>query len=225
MNQSIKASTQDHLGLEDVSHNLILKKDGSAAMALQVSAVNFGLLSEDEQDAIIYSYAALLNSLSFPIQILIRSQKKDISDYVKLLQKQEQSQTHPILKKRINQYRRFIENIVKERRVLDKKFYIIIPFSHADLGLNPGTNISSLDKSYLLQKAINTLEPRRDHLLRQLARLGVAAKQLSTQQLIQLLYAIYNPDSGDGFQAVLPEQYQSPLVQSTTPPPQSEASS
>ena len=216
MTQSpIKSSTQDHLSIEDVSHNLVFLKDGSAAMIVQVSAVNFGLLSEEEQDAIIYSYASLLNSLSFPVQILVRSQKKDISDYVKLLVNQEREQPSLQLKQRINQYRRFVENIVKERRVLDKKFYIIIPFSNTDLGVTLNKN-SKVDKNYVTQKALSTLEPRRDHLLRQFSRLGLMAKQLSTQQLIQLLYNMYNPDSVEGIQPVSPKQYESPLIQSST---------
>ena len=72
----IKASTQDHLDIEDVRDNLALLRDGSACLILQTTAVNFSLLSESEQDATIYAYAGLLNSLTFPIQIIIRSQKK-----------------------------------------------------------------------------------------------------------------------------------------------------
>lgn len=221
----IKATTQEHLEILDIINNIILLKDGSAALILSINAVNFGLLSEEEQDAIIYAYASLLNSLTYPVQILIRSQKKDITDYVKLLKTQEQSQNNSTLKKRITQYRLFVETMVKERNVLDKKFYVIIPFSRFDLGfttnsVNPLANKpqpTKLDKNYVLQKALNTLEPRRDHILRQFARIGLVAKQLSTQQLIQLLYTVYNPDSSEGIQTITTQQYQSPIVQSNKP--------
>src|SRR3989344_2079639 len=125
----IRSTTQDHLDIEDVQSDLVLLKDGSVAMILQTSSINFGLLSEEEQDATIYSYAALLNSLSFPIQIIIRSERKDVTNYVQLLANQEQKQTNLLLKQQIKSYRQFVEKVVKEGNVLDKKFNVIIPFS------------------------------------------------------------------------------------------------
>lgn len=222
----IRATTQDHLSIEDVTHNLILLKDGACAMVLKVSAINFNLLSEQEQDSIIYSYAGLLNSLSFPIQILIRSQKKDISNYLRLLQSQEIKQLNPVMKTRIAAYREFVERMVKERNVLDKTFYVIIPFSTLELGVSQGFSLKSktptklpYDKNYIVQKALNSLEPKRDHLLRLFSHLNLSPKQLTTQELIQLLYNIYNPDSHEGVSLATPTQYQQSLVQSNTPPP------
>src|SRR3989339_890084 len=90
----IRSTTQAHLPIEDIRNDIVIMKDGSSALIIEVSAVNFDLLSEREQDAIIYAYGALLNSLTFPVQILIRSQKKDISSYVELLEKEEQKKSH-----------------------------------------------------------------------------------------------------------------------------------
>jgi len=237
MPSPIKSTTQENIDIEDVTNNIVILKDGAASMVLQVSAVNFNLLSEEEQDAIIYAYAALLNSLSFPIQILIRSQKKDITNYVKLVESQETRQLDPILKHRITQYRQFIEKIVKERNVLDKRFYVVIPFYRTELGLTSSTashlmplpkkkSTLPFDKNYIIQKALNSLEPKRDHLLRQFARLGLSVRQLATQELIQLFYTIYNPDAAEGIQTVSSTQYARPMTQSvksalinSTPPP------
>lgn len=225
MNDPIRSTTQKHLDIEDISHNLVLFKDGSACIVIRVSAVNFDLLSEEEQDSIIYSYASLLNSLSFKIQILIRSEKKDISNYVKVVKDQEAKQLNPIIKSRLTAYREFVEKIVKERNVLDKKFYVAVPFSRIELGLSQGINPLDInkstelpyDKSYIIQKALNSLEPKRDHLLRQFTHLNLSPKQLSTQELIKLFYAIYNPDSAEGVQLANPVQYSTPLTQSSRP--------
>jgi hypothetical protein len=230
----IRSTTQESLDIEDVTNNLILLRDGGAAMCLKIKAVNFALLSEEEQDSIIYSYAALLNSLSFPIQILIRSQKKDITNYIKLLKNQESRQLNSTLKNRLTQYRQFVEAIVKERNVLDKSFYIIIPFYPSELGITttnamsnllPGKKVAKVlpfDKSYIIQKALNTLEPKRDHLLRQLPRLNLTARQLQTQELIQLMYTIHNPETSEGIQTLTPPQYHDPITRSATTlkPPQ-----
>jgi hypothetical protein len=212
----VRATTQDHLEIEDISHNLVILKDGSCALVLQTTAVNFSLLSEAEQDALIYAYAALLNSLTFSIQIVIRSQKKNINSYLSLLDKQETKIQNPKLKAQLKNYREFIQKTVQENEVLDKKFYIIIPFSSLELGV--GSTLASLtkrkpglplDKDQIIQRATVSLAPKKDHLLGQLNRLGLKARQLTTPELIKLFYRSYNPSSGSAefspdHQAVVP---------------------
>jgi hypothetical protein len=198
----IKASTQQHLDLEDIKDDIIILKDGSCCLILQTNAVNFDLLSEPEQDATIYAYAGLLNSLSFQIQIFIHSRQKDISSYLKLLKQQRIKQKSKKIKKQIIKYQKFIEKTVKENRVLDKKFYVVIPFSTYDLGVSSGIKKSfgskpnhlPMPKSIILQKAKTNLIPKRDHIMNQFHRLGLKIKQLKTKELIGLLYDIYNPE-------------------------------
>src|SRR3989344_7290362 len=103
----IRATTQDFLGIEDIKNDLVLLSDGSCVLAIETTAVNFGLLSEKEQEALIFAYAGLLNSLSFPIQVYLRSKHKDISGYLKLLEVTESKQTNQLLKERIGKYREF----------------------------------------------------------------------------------------------------------------------
>jgi len=197
----IKASTQEHLDLEDVKDNIAILKDGSCFIILQTNAVNFDLLSESEQDATIYAYACLLNSLSFPIQLFIHSRQKDISSYLKLLKKQRLKQKNEKLKQQIIQYQQFIEKMVKENEVLDKKFYVVIPFSTFELGVSKTIkkkvlgkkNELPFPKDYILQKAKTHLFPKRDHIIKQFTRLGLKIFQLNTKQIIELFYDIYNP--------------------------------
>jgi len=126
---AIKSTTQEHLDVLDVVNDLVLLKDGSCCLILKVSAVNFNLLSDKEQEAIIFAYAGLLNSLTFSIQIVVKSQRKDVSKYLDLLQEQENAVSSEKKRQQIFRYRKFINQIVKEGNVLDKKFYCIIPFS------------------------------------------------------------------------------------------------
>jgi len=199
----VKASTQTHLDIEDIRDNLVILKDGSCCLILQTTAVNFSLLSEGEQDATIYAYAGLLNSLTFPIQIVIRSQKKDINSYLALLTTQKQKIRNPLLKNQLEKYHQFIRKTVQENEVLDKKFYLVIPFSSLELGV-ASTLTSTIkkkpglpfDKDYILQKAKTKLFPKRDHLIQQLTRLGLKVRQLTTPELIKLFFQHYNPDSG-----------------------------
>ncbi len=196
----IRSSTQQFTEIEDVVQNIMLFVDGSCALILSVTAVNFGLLSEKEQEAIIYAYAGILNSLSFPIQILVRSKHKDITAYLKLLEEKEKEQKNPKLANSIHGYRAFIESTVKEKEVLDKKFYVVIPFSNLELGPSAsvlfGSKKSGLPyaKSYIIERALIALLSKRDHLQRLLGRLGLRSSQLTNDQLIQLFFSLYNPE-------------------------------
>lgn len=195
----IRSSTQEFVEIEDINHDIVMFVDGSCALVIATTAVNFGLLSEKEQEAIIYAYAGLLNSLSFPIQILIRSQHKDISSYLKLLEEQERRQKNPKLVKNISDYRAFIAATVKEKEVLDKKFYFVIPFSNLEIGMSAkalfGNKKSGLPypKEYIYDHALIVLTPKRDHIVRLLNRIGIRGKQLTNEQLIRFFFSAYNP--------------------------------
>lgn len=195
----IRSTTQSFTEIEEIQKDLVLFVDGSCALVLTTTAVNFGLLSENEQEALIYAYAGLLNSLSFPIQLLIRTQQKDISSYLELLEEQEKKQKNPKLAASIHGYRQFIAQTVKERNVLDKKFYIIIPFSNLELGVSPSLLLSTkkrglpYPKEFIFEKARTVLMPKKDQLCRLIARLGLRSEQLKTDQLIKLFFTIYNP--------------------------------
>ena len=78
----LTAPTHYHLPISDITDDIVLYKDGGAALVMESTSLNFSLLSEKEQEAVIAAYAALLNSLSFAIQIVIRTQRKDISNYL-----------------------------------------------------------------------------------------------------------------------------------------------
>ncbi|MGB9911490.1 MAG: hypothetical protein ACPLKP_02690 [Microgenomates group bacterium] len=221
---AIRASTQDHLEIEDIREGIVLLKNGGACVILSVSAINYDLLSEKEQEAMIYAYAALLNSLTFPIQIVIRTQPKDVSDYINLLKKTGEKETRPLIKNQILKYIQFVEETVKKNNVLDKKFYIVIPMSPLEISgiktltqsLKPTSKKLPFDKDYILQKAKINLLPKKDHIIRLLRRLGIKGKQLDTKELIKLFFEIYNPES-PGQQVEETEYYTQPMVEATLP--------
>src|SRR5690606_23384168 len=142
-NSTISSTTQHFLDIYDVTNDVLIMKDGSAALVLTVNAMNFGLLAEEEQDAVIYAYAGLLNSLTYPIQIVIRSQTKDATSYLQLLQEQEQRAGDPVKRMWTQRYRQFVHDLIRVRNVLHKKFYVVIPASSLGMGLTPGQNLVS----------------------------------------------------------------------------------
>lgn len=216
-NEKIKASTQEHLDIEDICDDLVIMKSGWVSMVMSTTAVNFDILSEAEQDATIYAFGALLNSLTFPLQVLIRSKKADITAYYQHLVEAEQNQPNPDLRIQIKKYREFIQSTVQQKTILDKRFYLIIHFSPLELGMKSfkKTNAQNAkSKGELIAEAKAALAPKREHLVKQTARLGLFTKQMTTQELIELFYDIYNP-APTGTQRVILDaaSYTTPLVE------------
>lgn len=197
----IIATTQSHLPIADITNDIVVYKDGGAALVMESTSLNFGLLSEKEQAAVIAAYAAMINSLSFSVQIVVRTQRKDISSYISFLDEQAKRITHPLLAKLMYEYKGFILESVKKKNVLGKRFFVVLYLSPLELGI--GKNVAAITrgggplpypKSYVIKKAKITLYPRRDHLMRQAGRVGIKFRQLTTGELIDLYYTVYNPE-------------------------------
>lgn len=207
-NKKIKATTQDHLDIADIRDNLVILNDGGAVVILETTAINFDLLSIQEQDAAIAAYSSLLNSLSFPIQVTIRSKRIDISEYLEKVKDIEDKQTNPKIKDQIKKYRSFIQDeLITKENVLDKNFYVTIPYKIFDVGssANPLTSFFGLggnsqkgqrvniDK--VIQEATADLEPKKNFIVKEFVRIGIKARQLNTTELIKLFYEIYNSET------------------------------
>ncbi len=197
----IVALSKNHLPIADITEDIVVYKDGGAAIVMESTSLNFGLLSEKEQGAVIAAYAALINSLSFPIQIVVRSERKDISNYIRYLDSYSKNMTNPKLSGVMASYRQFILDTVKKKNVLGKRFFIVIPFSPLELGLAKSAlsltkrkGPLSYPKSYVIKRSKVSLYPKRDHLMRQAKRLGLTLRQLPTHEMIKLYYHIYNPE-------------------------------
>ena len=202
----IKATTQNHLDFEDIRDNFVVLKSGEVAAVISTTAVNFGLLSEIEQDALIAAFSMLLNSISYPIQIVIRSKRVDISKYLNKIAEVERTITEPVLKKQAQSYRKFVQEIIKVNNVLDKKFYVVIPSGGAEfkeMGSSPfdwaGRMFGAHNKrvkvniDQAIARAKPDLLPKIEHIIGEFTRLGIKARQISTQELVELYFEIYNP--------------------------------
>lgn len=220
-NPQTSATTQKFLEIFDIRNNLVILKNGFVSTILSINAINFGLLAEEEQDAVMYAYAGLLNSLNFPIQVVINSQTKDVTRYLSVLKQQEEITPSQTLRNRIRSYREFVANLIQERNVLDKKFYVVVPASGLELGFTtakgflPGqavADFSTIEKSVIVERAKTVLDPRRDHLINQFARIGLYARELETQEIIRLFYVRYNPEAADGQGIGESSTYTAPLV-------------
>ena len=116
------APTQDHLDIEKIVDNLVVLKEGTVAIVIRTSAVNFDLLSEPEQDANIMAFGQLLNSLTHSFQILIRTRKINIRGYLDYISSFRNKQQSPGLTRQMAIYTNFVQNLIVKNEILDKKF-------------------------------------------------------------------------------------------------------
>lgn len=221
---SISSTTQEFLDVYDITNDMVILKDGVVSIIMQIGTMNFSLLAEQEQDAIMYTYGALLNSLNFPIQINIQSNVKDASRYLRLLDNQISQSKSRAKSQLIAEYREFVANLIYERNVLEKKFFVVVPTNAAEMGLYtaesvlPGKtkfDINNHEKTVLIEKASAILDPRRDHLIAQFNRVGLFARQLDTQEIIQNFYINYNPESTEGQEVANSDSYTTPIVRAS----------
>ena len=194
--------TQQFLDVAEVKENIIILKNGSFRLVLTVSAINFELKSVDEQEAIVMQYQNFLNSLDFPLQILISSRKLNIEKYLDFISKQEKKQPNELLRLQISEYKDFIQQLVSVSNIMDKQFFIVVPFyptenvqngflSNIFARFNPQKSI--IEKRETFETYKNQILQRAEHVIVGLAGLGLKIAPLKTQELIELLYNSYNP--------------------------------
>jgi len=204
-------STQRFLNIMEVRDNTIILKDGTLRGVILVSSINFSLKSEDEQNAVISAYVSFLNSLEFPLQILIQSRKLNIDDYLERLKAIEKEQVNDLLKMQTREYRQYVLELVQLADIMSKKFYMVIPY--AKTSIKSKGFISMFKESFSPTSVINIkqkkfekyrieLSKRMEYIIDGLSSTGLKAVQLDTQSLIELFYNTYNPDIYDQQQLV-----------------------
>lgn len=199
------ASTQAFLKIAEIRDNTLILKNGGLRGILKVSSINFNLKSEEEQNAIIYSYQGFLNTLEFPIQIVVRSKKLDIDDYLESLRGIGEKQTNPLLQQQTFEYIEYVSKLVEYADIMEKEFYVIIPhnpfraqklniFQKFFQNMNSKDNYSELKKRHQeffelkkkLTSRVNTVKVG-------LENCGLQVEELDTKELIELFYESYNP--------------------------------
>ena len=186
-------------------------KDGSSRMILRVHALNFNLKSQEEQDAILMSYQRFLNSLNFPIQIIIRSLKVDIEAYINRLKNLALKQTSELMQEQTYRYIDFLTNLIDLAQIMKKEFYIIVPFDIENNESVRKTDIFGIFRSFwnaLSQEEsiadIRANRVRAERLRKgnferlstvkmSLESIGLKADEVKKEELIKLIYNYYNP--------------------------------
>jgi type IV secretory pathway VirB4 component len=203
-NKKPKIPTQQYIDIAEIHDNTVIMKDNTLVAVLMISSINFALKSEEEQNAIVQAYISFINSLDFPVQIVIQSRKLNINNYLDSLKIKEKEQTNELLKIQIREYTHYIKELVELGDITSKKFYVVVHYNLAEGTKRQGV-VSKILNSFKIVKIVNLKREKflkyRQELDR---RLGVIqgglssmmlnSQQLDTQSLIELYYNSYNPE-------------------------------
>ena len=204
-------STQNTLQIAEIRDGIVILNDGTYRSVVMVKSINFDLMSPQERESVEYAYQGFLNSLYFPVQIFIRSQKVDLRPYIEKLDKIRGEHDNMLLALLMEDYIGFMENLAYQTNIMDKKFYVIVPYFPAlDVqkaitgSKNFFTGLNDLFKNHEkhvnineneLENAKTELRNRVQAVLGGLMQCGVQGLPLDTQELIELYYDTYNPDT------------------------------
>lgn len=203
------APTQRFLDIAEIREDAVVMKDGTMRAVLMVSSINFALKSEDEQQAIIQGYMQFLNGLEYPIQVVVQSRKMNVDGYIAALTQQEETIHNELLKTQIRDYRSFIQDLVELGQIMQKRFFVVVPYDPSDDGTDKGKSfMAKLSTAFSPAKVVKLNErrfrERRDTLMQRvsgiasgLGSMGLQVALLDTQGLIELYYSSYNPDIYD----------------------------
>lgn len=201
-------STQSTLMISELRDGVVIMKDGSFRAVVACQSINFDLMSETEREGVEYSYQNFLNSLNFTIQILVRSQRVDIGPYIERLSTIRRNNDNMLLGVLMDDYINFIDILSQEANIMDKSFFVVIPYYSSADAEKLVEQTKNLFKTFgkksqpvtkinrdTYNKAIDELNNRVETVISGLFRIGIQSVRLNTRELAELYYNFNNPDT------------------------------
>ena len=207
-------STQDLLPFKEIKDGVIILRSSALRGVLMVSSLNFALKSAAEQEAIIYQFQNFLNSLDFTTQIIVQSRQVNLTGYIDKLKNLENHQTDKLLKIQTADYRRFIASLIQQGTIMNKKFFVVAPYTLAELEVSAPLKELFQRKGKeesmstpVFKRARNQLYQRMEFIAIGLRRCSLLAAPLTSAELIELLWSVYHPQSAEVgyYPSIMPE--------------------
>ena len=203
-------NTENMLPISEIKNDTIILKDGWLRSILKVEWINLDLKNFDEQQIVLEQYKRFLNGLSFPIQIIIRNNYLDLSNYLNYTEANIKKITNPTLKQTGESYYKFLQDIdSKQGMIYDKVFYITVPYYPWDKNennikkarftkfldvLNAKDSVEKIVERYRwFAKWKSLLNSRCNLIIEGLSALWIEANRVSTADTISILFNYYNP--------------------------------
>ncbi len=184
---------QTFIDLEDIRDDVVCLTHRRYRAVLEVGSVGFNLLGETEQEALLASYCAFLNSLTFDFQIVVWPTPIDVSARRDWLEERSHELSDLLAEVARDQAAHF-QQLARTRSLLERRFYAVVP-ADTEMGgrrwpwrrAEPGP---------ALDAARQNLTFRCEEVIRELGRCGLTPRRLNGEQLTALYQAWWNPEPG-----------------------------
>ena len=208
LNMPENLNTKQFVEIHDIKDGVIILKNASLRTLLEVNSVNFDLKSTDEQTAIIQGFQNFINSLDFPLQIVIQSRRLDIKGYLTKTETVISQIDNELLRIQGIEYLRFVKSLTELANIMSKKFYLTVPFyltETVDSSKGIGERIKETfgsaqekikklnDQDFAVYKA--QIQQRSDLLSAGLQQMGLTSRLITDNtELIKMFTGLYNPE-------------------------------
>ena len=202
-------STDKYLPISEIRWDTIIMKDGGLRAIIKCSWLNIDLKNSEEQQIVADRYARFLNSLDFPIQIVLRSTYLDLSNYLNYIKKNIESIDNEVLRWQWEQYFEFLKRLNDNQWFLfTKEFYVVVPYYWFDDVKNIRESqfqkfMSALSNTQTAESIANQLRQlyknkkqlnQRVSLVQNwLQWIWLETKRLWLKEIVALLFEVYNP--------------------------------
>ena len=199
------SSTLNFLQIAEIRDSVLILRESQIRGVMAVSSTNFALKSQQEQEMIIGTFQGILNSIDFPIQIVVQNRRVNLDSYIEKLKNLQDTQMNDLLRVKMQEYIEYIQNIIREANIMEKNFYIVVGYDPITLregifgsflrALNPARIVKQKQEEFLKNRKM--LMTRVDEVASKMGGLDLKVSLLNTEQLIALMYNCYNPDTTD----------------------------
>ncbi len=203
------ANAQDLVAVDQIKEGVVLSKNGSLHQIVMVGGINFSLKSDQEQGLIVAAYQNFLNSLNFPLQIIVHSRKINIERYLSGLEERKNQEVSGLLQDQISEYQSFIRQFVSENAIMAKTFLVVVSFYPVSVPVPTGKIFGFLpfgkkpqdktgedeEKNAMLKENLTQLSQRANQVTDGLRAIGLETLVLNDEQLTELFYNFYNPET------------------------------
>jgi hypothetical protein len=202
-------STTDLVRIKDIADNIVILKDDTLRAVVDIGAINFELRSSDEQQAILQQFESFLNSVDFPLQVVVQSRRFDIAGYVKQVMDTAATLTNELLKVQAAEYTRFVVELSELANIMAKRFFVIIPFAAPAAEKTEGGGFLSGITGMFGKKGAaakpkdidpatitlwqQQLQQRADLVIGGLSGMGLKGRILRGEELLAMYRDLYNP--------------------------------
>jgi len=196
----VNPASQQIIEIDKIKEGVVILKNKALRGILMVSSTNFALKSEEEQNAIIFQFQSFLNSLDFPIEMVVQSKKLNITGYLDKLKELEAKEQNELLKVQIAEYQKFIRELIMGGAIMSKQFFVVVPFTLMELPRltaekkSPKT-LSLTEEKF--QRSKSQLWQRMEFVALGLRRCGLQSIPLNTSELIELFWSLYHPEESE----------------------------